>query len=132
IALTAVASGSEIMRGLSAGMEGYLLKKASPVELKEAIAVVGGGGRYVTPEVGGFIAEAYLDKKRASRKTGLDVSAREMEVLELVCQGMRTREVSQVLNISPRTVEKHRDSLRRKFGLRTIAGVATAYLSKKR
>ncbi|MBI5527065.1 MAG: response regulator transcription factor [Deltaproteobacteria bacterium] len=131
IALTALGGGREISDGLAAGLDGYVLKKAPPEELRIAIETTAAGGRHIGGEVAEAIARAFRDLSSGVPPGGKAVSPREAEVLELLSQGCRAKEIATRLGISVRTVEKHRDSLRRKYGAETIAELVAAYVKEQ-
>lgn len=131
IALTVVESGPEIFEGLAAGIDGYLLKKATPHELEDAIKTVMAGNRYICPHIAGHIAEAYLDASRKIESPFAKVTPREMEVLECICNGKRAKDIAANLGISVKTAEKHRDSLRHKLHADTTVDLMKAFLNNK-
>jgi two-component system NarL family response regulator len=128
IALTIADSPIAIKAGLAAGVNAYILKKASAENLKMAIDAVMDGKRYLCPFVSRKIANAYIDSEIGSDK----ISLREMEVLELVCSGYISKEISDKLKISLKTVEKHRISLLKKLGAKTSAELSSVYHQKIR
>lgn len=131
IALTALEKGKGIAEGLAAGLDGYVLKKAPPEELRAAIETTAAGGRYISAEVAGLISEAFGAMNSDATGGGTKVSAREAEVIELLSQGCRAKEIGRRLGISARTVEKHRDRLRRKYGVDTVAELVAAYVREQ-
>jgi DNA-binding NarL/FixJ family response regulator len=98
IVLTTVAGDEEIYRALEAGARGYLFKDMARKELIQAIRVVHRGQRYIPATVGSRIAEN-LPRQ--------DLTAREIEVLQLIAGGMRNKEIAYRLNISEATVNAH-------------------------
>jgi two-component system NarL family response regulator len=98
IVLTTYDSDEEIYRGLRAGAKGYLLKDSEPEELLTAIRTVTKGQQYISPNVAA---------KLVQRMTAPELSDRELEVLQLVGQGMSNQEISTALNISESTVKTH-------------------------
>ena len=98
IVLTTYDTDEEIYRGLRAGAKGYLLKDSEPEELLTAIRTVTRGQRYIPPNVAA---------KLVQRMTAPGLSDRELEVLQLVGQGMSNQEISTALNISESTVKTH-------------------------
>jgi two-component system, NarL family, response regulator len=98
IVLTTYDSDEEIYQGLRAGAKGYLLKDSEPEELLTAIRTVTKGQRYIPPNVAA---------KLVQRITAPELSDRELEVLQLVGQGMSNQEISTALNISESTVKTH-------------------------
>jgi two-component system, NarL family, response regulator len=98
IVLTTYDTDEEIYRGLRAGAKGYLLKDSEPEELLTAIRTVNRGQQYIPPNVAA---------KLVQRMTGPELSDREIEVLQLIGQGMSNQEISTALNISESTVKTH-------------------------
>lgn len=131
IALTVVEDGPEILEGLSAGIDGYLLKKATPLELEDAIKTVMAGNRYICPRIASHIADAYLNASKNVESPFAKVTPRELEVLECICNGNRAKEIASILGISVKTAEKHRDSLRHKLHADTTVELMKAFLNYK-
>ncbi|WNZ25770.1 response regulator transcription factor [Leptolyngbya sp. NK1-12] len=98
IVLTTYDTDEEIYRGLRAGAKGYLLKDSEPEELLTAIRTVNRGQQYIPSNVAA---------KLVQRMTGPELSDRELEVLQLIGQGMSNQEISTALNISESTVKTH-------------------------
>lgn len=98
IVLTTYDTDEEIYRGLRAGAKGYLLKDSEPEELLTAIRTVTRGQQYIPINVAA---------KLVQRMTAPELSDRELEVLQLVGQGMSNQEISTALNISESTVKTH-------------------------
>ena len=104
---------------LRAGASGYLLKDADPQELLYAVRVVGKEGKpFLSPAVAKSLMEGYVAIAAGAESNGNDVlTPREKEVLRLVSGGSTNREIADVLFLSVRTVEKHRQALIRKLNL---------------
>jgi two-component system NarL family response regulator len=98
IVLTTYDTDEEIYRGLRSGAKGYLLKDSEPEELLTAIRTVTRGQQYIPLNVAA---------KLVQRMTAPELSDRELEVLQLVGQGMSNQEISTALNISESTVKTH-------------------------
>lgn len=98
IVLTTYDTDEEIYQGLRAGAKGYLLKDSEPEELLTAIRTVTRGQQYIPINVAA---------KLVQRMTAPELSHRELEVLQLVGQGMSNQEISTALNISESTVKTH-------------------------
>ena len=97
----------EVRRALGAGAWGYLLKNVPTGELVRAVREVHAGRKRVAPEVADQLAEHVGDE---------NLTAREIEVLTLVCDGKRNREIGQLLCISEETVKLHMKGIRQKLG----------------
>ena len=132
IALTVHKTDEYILATLQAGADAYVLKDASQEELILAIRTVLAGNRYLSPGVSQKVIEGYLD----SRELGLPVtafdslSAREREVLKLIAEGYKNREIAELLHISLKTVEKHRANLMKKLDLHNAAALTSLALEK--
>jgi two-component system, NarL family, response regulator NreC len=116
-----------IESALRAGVDGYLLKTDSRTEFLAAIESVMAGKRYISPSIFEAVVDGFVgshDRTRPGESDGL--SEREREVMKLIAQGLRTREIAERLSVTSKTVEKHRSNLMRKLGLRSATAV-TAY-----
>lgn len=132
IALTVHRTEEYIMATLQAGADAYVLKDASQEELIRAIRTVLGGNPYLSPGVSQKVIEGYLDGKRAGEPvTAYDtLSAREKEVLKMIAEGYKNREIAEMLCISSKTVEKHRANLMKKLDLHNAAALTSLALKK--
>jgi two-component system, NarL family, response regulator NreC len=117
---------------LRAGADGYVLKDSSSSDLYQAIRSVMAGERYLSPAVATALVNLYLGgRDPAVTRSPYDIlSSREREVLKLLAEGYRTRDIGEHLCISPKTVEKHRASLMEKLKLHTLPAL-TAYAIEK-
>jgi len=97
-----------VLSAVNAGARGYVLKESPTDEILAAIGAVCAGGTYFSTKVQGFLTQ------RASTP---QLTAREHEVLLLLAKGLSNKMVAQALEISVRTAETHRLSLRRKLGV---------------
>lgn len=107
LVLTSVGGDEEIYRALEAGARGYLLKDSARSELVQAIRTVHKGRRYIPSEIGGRLAE---------NLPRMGLSAREIEVLQLVASGNRNKEIAFKLAISEATVNAHMKHILEKLG----------------
>ena len=107
IMLSSLQGDMEVRRALGAGAWGYLLKNVPTGELVRAVREVHAGRKRVAPEVADQLAEHVGDE---------NLTAREIEVLTLVCDGKRNREIGQLLCISEETVKLHMKGIRQKLG----------------
>ncbi len=121
-----------ILEAFRSGAHGYCLKTSSGKEVLMAIRAVLSGKQYVSPEISGKILEGYLEsKKTIKQKSSWELlTQREKEILKLVGEGYRNKEISDYLFISVKTVEKHRSNIMEKLNLHT-ASALTAYAIEK-
>jgi two-component system response regulator NreC len=97
---------------LRAGATGFVLKEAAEAELVDAIRAAAAGRTYLAPELGARLAAGGSD--RGGRPDG--ISARELEVLQLIALGYTNGEIASQLFLSVRTVESHRARIQQKTG----------------
>ena len=124
IALTSYDSKSFVANMIDVGAVSYLIKNTTPQELLTTIKEVASKGFYYTDYVMKIIQDDVLNAKKT--KSALDnnfLTAREFEVLKLICSQKSTAEIAEKLFISPRTVEGHRNNLLLKTESRNIAGL---------
>lgn len=107
-------------RLLSAGASGYIMKQAAAEQLLTALRRVLAGGIYVSEAVGNSMIEKFATGGRGGGGDPIDsLSNRELQVLSLIGRGKTTREVADVLNLSVKTVESHRQRIKKKLHLDT-------------
>jgi DNA-binding NarL/FixJ family response regulator len=116
---------------LHAGAKGYLMKQTASNELCHAIRQVRLGHQYLSPT---------LARRLNSQRTGAflngvsdtarELTEREVEVLKLIAEGLSNREIAEVLKISIKTVEKHRQGTMNKLDIHEVAGLTRWALSK--
>jgi DNA-binding NarL/FixJ family response regulator len=94
---------------LEAGAEGYVLKSAGKEELLMAIKTVFMGKTFISPEVSQKAAAA--DSKELESKKLVKLTKRELQVLELLAEGLTNKEIAEKIYLSKRTVETHRKNL---------------------
>ncbi len=132
IALTVHKEEEYVVEALRAGADGYMLKDTTHGELMVAIKNVLDGNRYISPGVSDRLIEAYLEAK-GPVKVGSpwdSLTSRERQVLKLIAEGSKNREVADYLCISVKTVEKHRANLMKKLDLHS-ASELTAYAATR-
>lgn len=128
IVMTVHKSDEHVRAALDAGAAGYLLKDDTHHDLLAAIRSVTAGGTYLSPKICGRVVSGYLGQGSAQ---GVGVpwdtlTDREREVVKLVAEGHKNREIGECLCISMKTVEKHRANVMKKLNLRSASGL-TAY-----
>ena len=116
-----------------AGAAGYLLKQTAAADLLKAIREVRRGNSFFSPAISKRIMEHYREtllKGVPVRKTTDLLTTREAEVLQLIAEGKANKQIAAELNISIKTVEKHRQQLMNKLNIHDIAGLTRYALSK--
>jgi DNA-binding NarL/FixJ family response regulator len=132
IALTVHKTEEYLLTTLQAGVDGYVLKDATHKELVMAINNVMEGKPYLSPGVSEKVIEGYLEGKESSQAVSSwdTLSQREREVLKLIAEGFKNKEIAEELCISFKTVEKHRANLMKKLDLHNAAAL-TVYAVEK-
>jgi len=114
-----------ILHSSEQGASGYLLKQSEPDEIVSCIEQVMDNGHffnaYVTKVMYSRIKEP--NKKIKSTRLGIELTKREIEVLKYIFHELSTKEISEKLYRSERTVEGHRQNLIEKIGAKNVAGL---------
>ena len=109
------------------GANGFLTKESGPEELEEAIRKVSSTGYYFSDALSQAMLQHLEGEKRKKPRLDMelstDLSERETEVLQLICQELTTPEIAEKLYLSPRTIEGYRKQLLVKTGTRNTAGL---------
>jgi two-component system, NarL family, response regulator len=121
IALTTYGGDEDIRRALAAGVQAYLTKDVLHDELLKAIRAVHAGQTYLPAAVAAALA-AQIPRP--------DLSAREVEVLELIVQGMANKQIAYALNIAEHTVKNHVKNILSKLGVQDRTQAATAAIQR--
>lgn len=128
IVLTIHKSDEYVRSALDAGADGYVLKDDSQHELMSAINCAQEGKVYLSPGISDMVIHGFLNHgTNASPAHSRDkLTVREQEIIKLIAEGKKTREIAEYLSISIKTVEKHRTNIKKKLDLHSVSGI-TAY-----
>jgi DNA-binding NarL/FixJ family response regulator len=129
IMLTVYDDDNDIFDSLAAGATGYLLKPVKAAELIEAIKVIHAGGAPMSMPIARRVVQTF--KRASPPKVELpELSQREVEVLQLLAQGMLTKEIAEKLEISYWTVVQHVRHIYEKLQVRTRTEAVAKFLGK--
>ena len=133
VMLSMHADESYLVRVLSAGAKGYLLKDSAEMDLVRAVQVVAQGRPFFSPRIAQTLLEDYV---RTLQKRGLQdsfelLTDREREILQLLAEGKSNKEVASILDLSTYTVETHRTNLMHKLNLHNTAEIVLYAVRKK-
>jgi two-component system response regulator NreC len=117
VALTIHEDKEYFFQMLDAGASGYIPKRAAPEELLTAIRAAARGEVYLYPSLAKLLVKDYLTEPQQEEDPLDGLTDREQEVLELVADGLTNREIGQELNISHKTVARHRENIMQKLNL---------------
>jgi len=125
LVLTIHESDQYVIETFEAGANGYCIKDASRDELLLAINSVLNGKTYISPGISENVMEGYLQghKKIKSKSSWESLTHREREVLKLLSEGYTNKQIGGFLNISGKTVEKHRANIMQKLDLHNAAAL---------
>lgn len=129
IIVLTVHKAEEFVRStLDAGADAYILKDDTRLELISAIRHVQNGRSYLSPCVSSMVVTGYLGRNApSSQQASWEIlTTREREVMKLVAEGFKNRQIGSYLSISLKTVEKHRSNLMKKLDLHSASAI-TAY-----
>lgn len=117
---------ADVKKLFEKGIKAYVGKNASSAELKEAFTEVLSSKIYMTDEAKNRLVHFVCEVEDAEiriHKLSTEITRREREVLNLVCEGFRTKKIADQLGISPHTVECHRRNIMHKFNIRNTANL---------
>jgi DNA-binding NarL/FixJ family response regulator len=111
-------------RALKAGAAGYLLKKAATAELAVALQRVIHGEIYLSQEISTRLLKKFPLGEIADRKSPFEqLTGRQREVLQLIAEGQNTKEIAEILKVSPKTIEYHRMKLMTGLNVHDVPGL---------
>jgi len=124
---------SYLMRALTAGAKGYLLKDSAEEDLLRAVRAVAQGRPFFSPVIAQALLEDYVRQlqQRGLQDTYELLTDREKQILQLLAEGKSNKEVATLLDLSPYTVETHRTHLMQKLNLHNTAEIVLYAVRKK-
>src|SRR5436309_1982016 len=131
IMLTVYEDTASIFSALKAGACGYLLKRSSPAEILEAMTTVRTGGAPMTSEIARKIVNAFQSPVPNPADAAM-LSAREIEILELLSQGRVSKEIADQLSISYHTVRVHLKHIYEKLHVRSRSEAMLKFMADKK
>jgi len=125
LVMTANESPEGLLDAVAAGAAGYLSKRTTGEELRQAVITTYGGGSVITPELAGHLLREFSGNAHGEASSARPLLvARELDILRGVADGLTDNEIGQRLFISPRTVQNHLTRIREKPGLRRRSELA--------
>ena len=131
--LTVFEESEKIFAALRAGASGYLLKRAAPAELAEAIEQVHAGGSPMSPQIARQVVQFFQPPKKAAARAAAgmeDLTDRERDLLALLSRGKQYKEISDQLGISVDTVRSHIRRIYKKLHVHSRTEAAVKFLGK--
>lgn len=122
IILTRFEKEEYVWSALRKGATGYVLKRANTNELNEAIARVRQGGTFLSRGLAKSLFQKFCNGSLPQTDTALDrLTDRQCQILQLIAEGHNTKQIGDLLDLSPKTVDFHRAKLMDSLGLRTVS-----------
>jgi DNA-binding NarL/FixJ family response regulator len=121
--LSMYADEAYVTRALQAGAAGYVLKDSAGTELIKAVELVARGQAYYSPSIARLMLDDYVRRRHGSRVSDRfeTLSPREREIFQLIAEARTNKEVAELLEISPATVETHRARILQKLDVHNAA-----------
>lgn len=134
LVLSAYDNVEYVIQILHSGANGYLLKNISPEDLYAAIKAVYAGQAFFSPTISKIVLDSYLQRIQQSRTPSSEgvsseyegpLTVREREILQLIAEGKTHQQIADLLYISIRTVDTHRNNIMKKLDLHDTASLVT-------
>jgi DNA-binding NarL/FixJ family response regulator len=132
IALSMFCEEEYYFKMIDAGAKGFLLKNSNLDEVVNAVNLVMQGGTYFSQELLYKVVKNIREVRKTEQKQiELNLSQREIEILELICKGLSNQEIADDLFISKRTVDKHRSNILEKTETKNTASLVMFAIENK-
>lgn len=132
LSLTIHETDQYVLEAFEAGTNGYCVKDASREELMMAIESTLEGKTYISPGIATTVLQGFLEGRQTikDKSTWETVTQREREILKLLAEGYKNKEIADLLNISIKTVETHRSNIMNKLDLHNVAALTAFAIDK--
>ena len=124
VVLTMCESEEYVLKSVTAGADGYLLKGSSKEEFLKALHTISNGGKYFSGDISsiliGQLTKPSLSVSKPISDDELMITKREKEILKLLLSGKGNKEIAEILDISKRTAEVHRFNLMKKLKVKNL------------
>jgi len=134
LVLSAYDNVEYVLEILQSGANGYILKNTSPDDLFAAVKAVHSGQAFFSPSISKIVLDSYLKKSAQGGPPGSEfdssqyvgpLTTREREILQMIAEGKSHQQIADILYISVRTVDTHRNNIMKKLDLHDTASLVT-------
>lgn len=112
-----------VLRALRAGCAGYLLKRSAVTELEIAVRAVARGETYLSPAVSKQVVDDYVGRTGGQADPLDALTPRQREILQMVAEGLTSKEIAERLRLSFKTIEAHRAQIMERLGLGDVTAL---------
>ena len=123
IILSMHANEEYVLQSLRAGAVGYLLKDSGTAELELAIRAVLRGETFLSPAVSKHVIEQYVQRQEDPQSPFQILTPRQREILQLIAEGLSTKDIARKLDLSIKTIDTHRTQLMDRLDIHEVAGL---------
>ena len=125
LVLTMHSGETHVFDALNSGADGYVLKEDDHTDLLNAIKSILTGKKFLSPSISNNIVNGYLNPQADAKHTSSWdlLTRREREIVKLIAEGYRSKDIAKYLSISIKTVEKHRTNLMKKLDLHSVSSL---------
>ena len=123
IILSMHANEEYVLQSLRAGARGYLLKDSGTAELELAIRSVMKGETFLSPAISKHVIEQYVRRQGDLQSPFHILTPRQREILQLIAEGLSTKDIARKLDLSIKTVDTHRTQLMERLEIHEVAGL---------
>ena len=123
---------SYITKMIDVGVHGYVLKDSNLEDLSSAIKTILEGKPYYSSDVSAIMINSLMNKDKKKDNSELDnLTDREVEIINLITEGLKSSEIADQLKLSTRTIEVHRRNLMKKLDVKNTAELVSFVLKSK-
>jgi len=123
IILSMHANEEYVLQSLRTGAMGYLLKDSATAELELAIRAVMRDETFLSPAVSKHVIEQYVQRQKDPQSPFQILTPRQREILQLIAEGLSTKDIARKLDLSIKTVDTHRTQLMDRLDIHDVAGL---------
>jgi DNA-binding NarL/FixJ family response regulator len=117
ILLTARIEHEQVLEALNLGVAGVVLKESAPLQILDCIRRVAAGGQWIDQVIGSRTLDGLLRRQSGAARAAAVLTAREIEVVRMVANGLRNKEIAERLSITEGTVKAHLRTVFEKLGI---------------
>lgn len=128
VILTVFDDRDRVFRAVCAGADGYLLKNSTATHIGESIREVVAGGASLTPQIARNVLDQFLGNRKHASEDRCDLTEREVEVLQMIVEGLTKQEIASRLFLSTHTVDSHLRHIYQKLHVNNRAAAVAAAL----